>query len=88
MNDNLNKTSIQNALSYALALMQRVHEPVDLWDLLHPRILRLYVSTIETGDRLGSSRFSISRDRFDNTVSLGHPWILRPRALFYNSKTL
>ena len=27
---------------------------------------------IETGDRLGSSWFSISRDRFENTVSLGH----------------
>ena len=24
---------------------------------------------IETGDRLGSSRFSISRDRFENTVA-------------------
>ena len=31
---------------------------------------------IETGDRLGSSWFSISRDRFDNTVSLGHTYLL------------
>ena len=27
---------------------------------------------IETGDRLGSLWFSMSRDRFENTVSLGH----------------
>ena len=29
---------------------------------------------IETGDRLGSSWFSISRDRFEYTVSLGHTY--------------
>ena len=38
---------------------------------------------IETGDRLGSSWFSISCDRLENSVSLGHtycypqsPWIM------------
>ena len=29
---------------------------------------------IETGDRLDSSWFSISRDRFEYTVSLGHTY--------------
>ena len=32
------------------------------------------LSTIETGDRLGSLWFSISRDRLENTVSLGHTY--------------
>ena len=35
--------------------------------------------SIETGDRLGSSWFSISRDRIENTVSLGHTY-LYPRS--------
>ena len=30
------------------------------------------ISTIETGDRLGSLWIRISRDRFESTVSLGH----------------
>ena len=32
------------------------------------------IFSIETGDRLGSSWFSISHDRLENTVSLGHTY--------------
>ena len=37
-------------------------------------ILPNFSFDIETGDRLGNSWFSISRDRFEYTVSLGHTY--------------
>ena len=41
---------------------------------------------IETGDRLGSSWFSISRDNLENTVSLGHTYCY-PRSPLLLRKT-
>ena len=48
---------------------------------LYLNFIEIFRHFIETGDRLGSSWFSISRDMPENTVSLGHTY-LYPRSPF------